>query len=145
MKTFLKVFKVNSPFAHASICAIVIGAGSTIAIVADIMWLIGDILTNPHWYHYLVLTGLSIALGVTVASFAWLWTAVKMYIVRHDRKIEASNRFKHRKDVYTHCMASVYDSEEHHTVHIECETPVEKTVAFRLDVLEAKINVKYEE
>ena len=79
-----KLVKNTSPFALASVAALIVGGASTAAIAVDIFWLLGDMSIQIHSHHYFVLAGLSIALIATVASFAWLYRAITVYLGRKE-------------------------------------------------------------
>lgn len=79
-----KIYTNNSAFAHCAVTALVIGFGSVTALITDILWLLGDMSMGAHWYHKFILIGLVTALGITVASFIWLYRSISIYLVKHE-------------------------------------------------------------
>jgi len=79
-----KILKNNSAFRHMAVAAYVAGTGGVICIIADLYWLFGDMSIQVHPHHYVVLTGLVIALTAIIASYIWIYIAVNKYLSRHE-------------------------------------------------------------
>jgi hypothetical protein len=81
-----KIFTNNSPFAAAAVTALVVGVADVIAVVADLVWLGGDIIHSglaPH--HAYVGTMLTVALIALVASFIWLYRSIISFIAKKEK------------------------------------------------------------
>ncbi len=83
-----ELLSCNTPFAHAAICALVIGFGSVLAIMTDLFWVLGDMYQQIHPHHYVVLLGLSVSLGITIASYLWLYRAIDLFLVKRAKKVK---------------------------------------------------------
>lgn len=118
-----RILKEKDEFAQASVCALAVGIGSTIAIGTDMAWLIGDMSIQTHPHHYYILIGLTIAQIITVASFVWLYRSMNRFLIKkikerrmaHER-IKIRNLTPHfcgqtNKDKINH-LKDVYEFED---------------------------------
>lgn len=79
-----KLFRSNTPFAYASITALIIGIGDLIATGTDLFWLYGDMQHGARSYHYITCIGLLSAELVMLLSFIWLYMAVHRFLAKKE-------------------------------------------------------------
>lgn len=82
------------------VCAIVIGIADILVTLTDFIWLICDYYHAQAPHHPYIGTALAIGLIVMLASFVWLWRAIK-------RRIDKRKRRQQQQWERTHKMYSV--------------------------------------
>lgn len=82
-----KLLHTESPFRHMAIAALFMGAGSLIATIVDLGWVIGDMLHDFRIYHALVGIGLTTASALMTFSFFYVYRSVLTYLRHHESYI----------------------------------------------------------
>lgn len=77
-----KLFKSKSPFAYASVCAMVMGLGDVFNNLTDWLWLIGDMAVQTHPHHWFTGLGLLVSLFLMIGSYIWLYCAINKYLIK---------------------------------------------------------------
>lgn len=106
------IFHHRSAFAKAACCAIVIGVGDLLATGADILWLAGDMMHSPQWYHKYIAIGLSLAFIVMVISFIYLYHSLIIFVNKQAKKeeLEAARIRQETRDTIREMLDNEYNS-----------------------------------
>lgn len=117
MNKILEELKANkSPFRHTIVAAVILGIGSVGATLIDLFWVIGDMMIQVHFHHYIVLAGLSVSSVICLISFIWLVKGIATYVNTHETKVAAKKRTKRRiskqSEVIMHLNQRIDELEE---------------------------------
>lgn len=116
------LFESKSAFARATIGALVIGAASVINTATDIIWLLGDMSVHANTYHYFVLIGLVVALGIMVLSFIWIYQGIEKFLKTKNKRTRERHEHLRKKlqafHVHTPSHCDVKDKKVNHLLGI---------------------------
>ncbi len=89
----------RSPFAKAALCAGVIGVGSVLALVSDLVWLTGDVIhAGLKTYHLFVGSGLILGLTLTLISFIYLYHSAILFLRKLERRERNQDEYNSNKN-----------------------------------------------
>ncbi len=104
MNIIQMMLKNKSAFRHMVVCAILIGIGDVLCALMDLVWVIGDMSISCHWYHWVVLSGLSLANILIIISFIWLIKSILVYALSHNKKTKDKANTKVRVSTQSHLI-----------------------------------------
>lgn len=95
-KMFEELLHNKSAFKYMSVVAVLTAIGSILNAGIDLFWLVGDMMVNLHFHHYIVFIGLSLANIIFMATVFWLIKGIMVYVNTHDKKVKEKTRTKKR-------------------------------------------------